>query len=280
MTALTEISHPLTSTVMLDLQQVLAKKNVSSDKDCDEIAQNILNYGHHGGRRPVEFEESSDVASPQLWKTGPQTMVVTRLWPSSLYNRHCYQAVSSTRSQEIAGDREKLMQLIQNMPEDCYELSLKDIVENPIVQGADQQTTVVEERREIAKCNDHAIQSKLKTEIASGRKNNLLRSGSMSEGQFILKLFSPISLGIKKSSRLRPCAKVLPEGDKCVHKGWWEKRFLIHGDSKSNDSGTIVNSSSCNNSSSGRTVIDLLPGCWSFLYVKICRSVGRNKTTS
>ncbi|PIA47525.1 hypothetical protein AQUCO_01400279v1 [Aquilegia coerulea] len=281
MTALTEISHPITSTGRIDHQQVLAEKNAPS-KDCDEIAQNVLNCrGDHGGRR-VEFEEGSDVASPPLWKTGPQTMI-TRLRPRSYFNHqhHRYQAVSSKRSQEIARDREKLMELIQNMPEDCYELSLKDIVENPIVQGV-EQTTVVEERTE--KSNDHAIHSMLKTEKASGRNNNLIRSGSMSEGQVFLKLFSPISLGIKKSSRLRPCAKVLPraqlvEEEKCVDRGWWKKRFLIHGENKSNDSGTIVKSSSCN-SSSGRAVIDLLPGCWSFFYVKKWRRVGQNKITS
>ncbi|KAF9611158.1 hypothetical protein IFM89_027244 [Coptis chinensis] len=190
------------------------------------------------GPRTKVLEDHSAVSSPPLLKTGPRTRA------SPIYRRRL---VSPERAQEIARDREMLMQMIQNMPEDSYELSLKDIVENSMVKEVEQATVTLEKRE---KSKEHLSPSKRGKMRGNGKRKGLLRTGSMNDEHIALKMFIPTPLSIRKSSKMDPCSKITPrprllQEEKVFDKQWWKNKFSVAGESEKNKAGSMNKSRAC-----------------------------------
>ncbi|KAF8405827.1 hypothetical protein HHK36_007904 [Tetracentron sinense] len=183
-----------------------------SDRDHENI------YGDHGTQfgaltqtADMEEEDGSGVSSPPLWKTSPETEASSPL-------HHSYPNLSpKSRLQEIARGRQELMEMVHHMPESSYELSLRDIVEQP---------KVVEERK---KWN---FESDMENKKKNKKKGQILRSESNDNGTFLLKMFFPTSLGSKGK-------KVSPKPPLFEAHGWslaWLLVLLLSRQEKQNRS--------------------------------------------
>ncbi|XVF61037.1 hypothetical protein PTKIN_Ptkin08bG0096200 [Pterospermum kingtungense] len=143
-----------------------------------------------------------------------------------LPNNHFYSNVSPTRKQAIEEGRKQLMEMIRNMPESSYELSLKDIVD-------DQQQ--LETVREKAVSEYHkSIHLETETQIKKQKKKKrkacpISTSGSMDADNFLIKMFFPSSQSLKiKKSTAENSSNVSPSpsSEKPVDKQWWIKRIF------------------------------------------------------
>ncbi|GFY96541.1 hypothetical protein Acr_11g0008470 [Actinidia rufa] len=187
-----------------------------------KTAQNFENYRNSQGGglqfRGENTEDESGFSSPPLWKTSP---------PVSPQRN--YRTLSpNSRSQAIARGQWELMEMVKKLPESCYELSLKDLVQHPRVN--DQESCLVGEKilivRQGSKRNDG--------------KAEMMRSRSVENGGFLLKMVFPFSLRsikkkkIKKETPISSCARVSPRTEVS---------------SKGVDSGNSSGSSSRSNSS-------------------------------
>ncbi|KAF3440136.1 hypothetical protein FNV43_RR18414 [Rhamnella rubrinervis] len=259
-----------------------------------------MNFANSRGRRPAQGqpnygsytstnEHESGVCSPPLWKTSP-----TRSQPHQKSNH--YRSLSpASRAQAIARGQNELMEMVRNMPESCYELSLKDLVEQPMVLARQQQSMPEEEdqSRDVGTENlfrgDDDNKKKRNISTTSDRKASAKRNGNLENGGFLLKMVFPVTFGSKTKKKMNKnesisntsaSAKVSPkplisEGSvKGVDKEWWRKRFSVSGESESGDSsinsgsmksnGSRSSSSSTSRSSSRRGS----GSCWSFIFMK------------
>ncbi|KAA8538345.1 hypothetical protein F0562_027832 [Nyssa sinensis] len=249
-----------------------------------KIAQNYENYRDFNGGgvqfRPDHMEDESGVCSPPLWKTSPLQLQHTQ-------NNYRYLSPTA-RAQAIARGQWELMEMVKNMPESSYELSLRDLVDQTKV-GA-QEECLVEEKKFVSE----SVSQRLKVMREDSKKNEkkvkMMRSGSIDNRGLFLKMVFPISLGSKKkkNSATNNFAKVSPKPEasekssKGVDKDWWKKRFSTSFDSEnsgtsSNNSGSTGSSgssgsNSCRRNSSGRKRSDFFPGCCSFFCTKKSKS--------
>ncbi|KAK9063925.1 hypothetical protein SSX86_017797 [Deinandra increscens subsp. villosa] len=91
--------------------------------------------------------------------------------------------------------RNKILELMNNLPESYQELSLKDIV----IDDLEKQQTLVDHKSD--------LKTGLKNRKASKQERPISRSVSLDTGVFMLKMFNPISCGMKKSqSSSRMCS--------------------------------------------------------------------------
>lgn len=132
------------------------------------------------------------------------------------------------------------MDIVRNMPESCYELSLKDLVEQ---QGAEGEDEVSEGKHLLEREN-----------LSRGKKNGVKkthvhRSESMDNRGVLLNMMTPVSFGTsirkKKSNSdsnflLKESPKSIDGSGKAAEKEWWNKRENRSGGS----SGGSKNSSS------------------------------------
>ncbi|PQQ00617.1 uncharacterized protein Pyn_34808 [Prunus yedoensis var. nudiflora] len=165
-----------------------------------KTAQNYANYRSwnsmgariNEGASTDDDEYDSGVCSPPLWKTTSRVNNYRNLSPAS-------------RTQAIARGQRELMEMVKNMPESCYELSLKDLVEykKPMVNEEDDQDQNEEEGDKSTEVlvrrgnlNEEGNSKKKKSE----KKKLVMRSGSIDSGGFLLKMVFPISLGYNKKN--------------------------------------------------------------------------------
>ena len=213
-----------------------------------------------GGEAKAE-EDDSGVCSPPLWKTSPSGS--PNGGNSPLHRRHQqnhYRSLSpASRMQAIAQGQRELMEMVRNMPESCYELSLKDLVEHPVVRPP--QDPFPEKRS----FGDEIAAGREKRKAKDSKKKNdskpkMVRSGSLDNGGFLLKMVFPVSFRSrkKKNSATNTCSKVSPKplgsdgSGKSVDREWWKKRAAVSGES---DGGvTTSNSGSTGSSSSGSSI--------------------------
>ncbi|XAR49608.1 hypothetical protein NMG60_11032866 [Bertholletia excelsa] len=214
-------------------------------------------------------EDETGTFSPPLWK---ESQPVSR--PINNYRN----LSPNSRAQAIARGQWELMEMVKNMPESCYELSLKDLVEHPRLEPQEEKFN---QRERLMK----------RQESKRGDRNNakMVRSGSFENGGFLLKMVFPISLGSKKktknlgtsiSSRVTPrleasCSdKSLSKG---VDKEWWRKRSSASSESESiatssrggstssgSRSSSSGGSSRSNSGRSSRKINGCSSSCWSF----------------
>lgn len=263
-------------------------RRINDSYDSWGLAQRPSYGRYYGNRNNNEFpfssqrdmENDSGFCSPPLWKTSPPT--------SPNRDRSLSPAA---RTQAIARGRRELMDMIRNMPESCYELSLKDLVER---SGLEHRTDIISQEQRLSNetitekssKNHKQKQKKKKKKKNDHKQARMMRSGSMDNGNFLLKMVFPISIGFnnkkkkKNSATSNPGSKVSPKPnpnpnpvsesqEKGVDKEWWRKRFAVSGESEnggaSSSSGSIRSngssrSSSCRRPEGGGS----FPNCCSF----------------
>ncbi|XP_022766326.1 uncharacterized protein LOC111311214 [Durio zibethinus] len=228
-----------------------------------KTAQNYANYrscnsmeGSFGAETSM-IEDESGFSTPPLWKTSPSR---SPLDPQNI-NYRCLSP--SSKAQAIARGQRELMEMVSRMPESCYELTLKDLVEHQPVDVVEPKKESLAEGRDVI--NEDAFKSeKGKKKKQNNPKPQINRSGSIDNGGFLLKMVLPISLGSKKkkkkkkkndsntnhNSKVSPKPTVSDASDKSVDKEWWKKRS---GSSESESGGSTINSGSAKSCRSNST---------------------------
>ncbi|KAJ7965462.1 Patatin-like phospholipase domain protein [Quillaja saponaria] len=213
-------------------------------------AQSYSNFG-------TESEEVhySSLNSPPLWKTTPPR--------SSIHPQNHYQSQSQTaRVQAIARGQKELMEMVTNMPESSYELSLKDLVDHSLVEVRQ------ESREDERHLNSENVYRKVNSKKIIDHKAQIKRNESIQSGGFYLKMVFPTFLcfGSKKKKKKKnenKSAKVSPRPSVYIP-------YASSGESESGRSSinngsmksTGSSSSSSGNSSRHETSCG---GCWLFM---------------
>ncbi|XP_022895188.1 uncharacterized protein LOC111409364 [Olea europaea var. sylvestris] len=207
--------------------------------------RNLNNQGVQFRPNQGMEEEDPGVCSPPLWKNIPSPP--KSLSPSHpLLHHQNYRAFSpNSRTQAIARGQWELMEMVKNMPESSYELSLKDLVEHHRIETQD------EEERSNKKRN-HGIQG---LHQRAKKNETMIRKGSFDNRGLFLKMGFPISLKSKKKNNV--VNNVSPKPERSTDKDWWMKRFAGSSDSDSSRSRTGSSGSgstgSTGSGSSGRS---------------------------
>ncbi|KAH0673604.1 hypothetical protein KY284_024691 [Solanum tuberosum] len=141
-----------------------------------------------------------------------------------------------------------LMEMIQDLPESSFELSLKDIVDDQERIKECQQATTVEGKNQKAR---------MPQQRKTLKRSQISRSESMDSGVFLLKMFLPASIGSKKKLKTRNYSKVssktsVDESEKSVNKDWWKIMYVVIKENKYSRS--IKKSMSANSTSKNRLV--------------------------
>ncbi|OWM63931.1 hypothetical protein CDL15_Pgr024768 [Punica granatum] len=215
------------------------------------------------GNEPRANGERSGTFTPPLWKsTSPPT------GPEDCHDQ--YRSLSPTsRTQLIAQGQMELMEKIRSMPESYYELSLRDIVED---SKKSQEDGASRERR-----NDGPDEENMMSRSGSWNKRqnsrksyldanaNMVRSGSIDNGGFLLKMVFPASSLVSKQKRKNSSSTAtsgslkmsprpaLSDGPvKGLDKEWW-KKFSASGKVEhgivDGDSGSMKSSGSSSSNS-------------------------------
>ncbi|XP_018515008.1 uncharacterized protein LOC103872976 [Brassica rapa] len=202
-------------------------------------------YSHHLCFPSIPNDHSdSGVCSPTLWSTSP---------PRSPHHRpEDYSSLSpDSKAQAIARGQRELMEMVSKMPESCYELSLKDLVE---ARGS--------EENDMRKIFDELPQrtSKVVRKTKSGKRVDPSRNSGGNNSGFLLKMMFPFSFGSKKEtskkkkkrngkdsvkdSQVSPRPSISDESVKTEDRDWWNRL------SESSGSGSTKRSGSSNSNSS------------------------------
>ncbi|XP_027148814.1 uncharacterized protein LOC113749322 [Coffea eugenioides] len=243
--------------------------------------QNYWNLNGDGVQfRPQNSEDESGVQSPPLWKSSPPTSPL-----NSRCNSNTYRSLSPTsRTQAIARGQRELMEMVKNMPESCYELSLKDLVEHPRIESPKEESYLLEQKNyddRLQVLNQKVKSIRRQESKNSEKKAQILRSKSMENRDLFLKMVFPLSFKSRKKKNLmtNTLAKVSPKPEvpdktsKSVDKDWWKKRFSSSSGSESGrtssnggSTGSSGSSSSSSRSNSGRKRSGFLTSCFSCFY--------------
>ncbi|KAI9097785.1 hypothetical protein K1719_025556 [Acacia pycnantha] len=228
----------------------------------NRIGSSIHGYGRWEDRRTsgfwaskqVDYDDDGDsgICSPPLWKTSPAR--------SPQFDKNYYRSLSpSSRTQAIVRGQKELMEMVRNMPESTYELTLKDLVEKTTVKVGEENE---KEEKTLINKSEYGREG---SGSSSGRKGDqtaaAMRSGNVQSGGFYLKMMMfPPSFGSKKKKKkgessgnegskatLRPSTSEGSLKD-IVDKEWWKKSPSASGDSESG--ATSVNSGSTESSGS------------------------------
>ncbi|KAG2663258.1 hypothetical protein I3843_16G021300 [Carya illinoinensis] len=231
----------------------------------------------------------SDVCSPPLWKASPPRSPQRRA-------KHYRSLSPGSRTEVITRGQEELMEMVRNMPESCYELTLKDIVEveQPLVEAPVRETMSEEKNSS----NEVLYKRESSKKVSENRALVRRGSGAMDRGGLYLKMGFPLYLWSKKKNKKNnpsvtiTSAKVspkppVPDGSaKGVEKEWWKKRITASAESesgrsssnggslKSSGSGSSSSTTGSSNSNSSRSRSRSKRtnsrrhgngGCWSFI---------------
>ncbi|XP_038883973.1 uncharacterized protein LOC120074937 [Benincasa hispida] len=208
---------------------------------------------------------------------------------SPQFYRSNYQSLSPpSKALAIATGQRELMEMVNNMPESCYELSLRDLVEQPMGLGEREEAGVNE--RDCNLGGDREVFSRENRK--SKKETRALVGKSMENGGLYLKMGLPKSIVTtttkkkkkknKNDSGLNMSAKVSPKPPQLVEKDWWKRRLSVSSESESFAYGSCINngsikssSSSSSNGSNGSNNRTKATGrhansggCWSWIYPK------------
>lgn len=238
---------------MLDPAAKFARVTDSYGFQAQKTPQNYVNhktlngFPEIGAERKLIDDEDSGMSSPPLWRTSPQ------------HRQNHYRCLSpSSRAQAIARGQKELMEMVSQMPEGCYELSLRDIVEK----------NMVDQTKEESFSREMKMNARERAEKRTNdKKLQMSRSGSVDNGGFLLKMVFPISWGSRKKKkkkknsnnvvmnnsvrdgRVSPKPLLFDGSAKSVENEWWKNRFLEPGESESGG----FSSNSGSSKSSGRS---------------------------
>lgn len=181
-------------------------------------------------------EERFGVYSPPLWRTICSRTTKHESSPLLPHNHHYSNLSPTSRRRVITEGRRELMEMIQNMPESCYELSLKDIVDEQhgLPEGEGENTVSKDESSDF---NAQAQIRKLKKKKRYINRGQITRMGSMESETFLIKMFFPTSLGSKKKAKTGnrsrvPSIKSTEQSETNTEKVQWIKGFFFAGRSK------------------------------------------------
>ncbi|KAF7829778.1 uncharacterized protein G2W53_012111 [Senna tora] len=203
-----------------------ASKAGQNPRNCQSWNDTEIQFGTES-----KDTDDSGICSPPLWRTSPPT--------SPQQRKNYYRSLSpASRTQAIARGQKELMDMVRNMPESSYELSLKDLVEKPWIEA---QAQAREEENQAEQRNLNTRNGFRKEGSGSGRKIQGKRGGNnIDSGGFYLKMMFPISLGSKKKTKIETSvngsSKVSPRPS-VSDKEWWKKSLSASGKS---DSGVSV----------------------------------------
>ncbi|CAA0840799.1 Unknown protein [Striga hermonthica] len=197
--------------------------------------------------RPNNHEELDDsgVCSPPLWKSSP----------SPSHPLLCLSPNSRRRS--IATGQRELMEMLKDMPESSYELSLQDLVEHH------------RQKMEIDDVESPRLQNRARDRAAVFAKKVKRNRGFEDRGLF-LKMGFPFNLQSRKVKRIGDSNNSMspkPERD------WWKKKFTGSSDSESSRVSSDSGRSYGGGSSSQRENEGILSGCWQLFQSKSSKSV-------
>ncbi|KAJ8526906.1 hypothetical protein K7X08_029383 [Anisodus acutangulus] len=233
--------------------------------DVESVQFRVQEMSHY-----VDYSDESGVSSPPLWKNNSP-----RSPDDPLQNLTNYRSISpSSRALAIAKGQWELMEMVKNMPESCYELSLKDLVEKNEVLESDQEECLINKEEEnitstTTDQEQQVVQQRVKSikRQESSRKNDhqkkgkMIRSESFEDRRLFLKMFFPISLESKKKQMKNSpkiSTKVSPKpvessdkSSKSVEKDWWKTRFSCSSESDSSKTGSSNSESTGRSGSSG-----------------------------
>ncbi|KAL0378229.1 UNVERIFIED_CONTAM: hypothetical protein Sradi_3128400 [Sesamum radiatum] len=170
-------------------------------------------------------EDQEGAYSPPLWTRAQVDCKheTSRLLP----RRHGYSCLSpASRLRAIMDGRQELMEMIQDLPESSYELTLKDIVDDQQNMEEVQEKKVIVEEKKVKHQTESRPQNSRKT-----KNRQICRTESMESEVFLLKMFLPASLSSKKKPETRkhpkPCPRKSLEGsEKRAAKDWWKMIFV------------------------------------------------------
>jgi hypothetical protein len=205
--------------------------------------KNNKNYHNHH----VEDDESSGMCSPPLWNTQQHQQI-----------KNNYRNLSpESKTEAIERGQRELMEMVKNMPESSYELTLKDLVEHKVNHHDVEENTnkrVIRDQR-----NDFSNKNGRKREgINISSRNN---GRNLENGGFYLKMGFPISLGSSSkkhnkkkellvknnsTSKVSPRSSSVSDGSK----DWWKKKSSSTGHLECDHSMKRYGSSSTNSSTS------------------------------
>lgn len=194
-------------------------------------------------------EDQVGAFSPPLWgrarvELRPETS--TTLLPQN----HQYSCLSpASRVRAIIDGRRELMEMIKDLPESSYELSLKDIVDQQNTGDVQEKEAAVAEELEVKHIRKNRVIGRAK----SSNTKQICRSESMESDVFLLKMFLPVSLSSKKKASPRKlpriCSGQSSEGhEKRANKDWWKMIFLAVRDDHKNTN--IIRTSNISNRTS------------------------------
>lgn len=218
--------------------------------------------------------------SPSLWKTSKSRNTMQESSPL-LPSNHQYSNLStSMRMKAIEEGRKELMEMIHNMPESTYELSLKDIVDEEHIAEEIEDELILEDRNSLSE-TEVQISKQKKNKKKSIKSGKISRSSSMDNEAFLLKIFFPSTRGSKRQVHTRKCSKISPKpsgvgSENRIYKGWSIKRILVTREGKNSEENSSSGSSSSSQSSTDIVRHgdgDSLTGCLPFFFSKI----GKNK---
>ncbi|XP_075509426.1 uncharacterized protein LOC142545891 [Primulina tabacum] len=247
-------------------------RNSSQDDDggnhSNTCGEKIVMFRPEYHRESMEADDSG-VCSPPLWKNHPSP---PKSPSEPLLGDHNYSSLSpNSRTQAIVRGQWELMEMVKNMPESSYELTLRDLVENPT---SDQTGTTSPKYERSSRNSQQREGVKVKKqESYKKHEKKMMRSGSFENKGLFLNMVFPFSFKSKKKKGFASnnSGKVSPKPEivkGVAEKDWWKKRFTGSGDS---DSSRTSNSSGSSGSSGSngrrstretRTRNGFLSGCW------------------
>lgn len=155
------------------------------------------------------MDEDSGVCSPPLWRSlSPPDSPVRFNNPRALS--------PSSRAQAIARGQREIMDMVENMPETSYELSLKDIVEQrrelvSDVSVDETQSMEEGEERSILGSGQTGSQRRTKSKKGSVKRQEsnktarvIVKNGSINHNKgLMINMFFPFSIGSKRRNSFR-----------------------------------------------------------------------------
>ncbi|KAL8167594.1 hypothetical protein V2J09_009093 [Rumex salicifolius] len=257
-------------------------------------------------------DTDSGGSSPRLWKPSssnspPASPRFTISPPYQLQNpghhQHHHQSLEpmspNSRTQAIARGRRELMEMIKDIPETYYDLSLRDIVEKrPHPPPPPPQPTATVEfkpsqeskkvevvdkklppQQEVPKDNSNKKKKKEGKKKKVGKsesKKKMMKNRSVDNGGFLLKTtVFPIPFRSKRKKRSLGDAPSFKVAQKPSPKGgskhWWVRKSRV---SNETDNGAFVSADSTSTSRNSSIVSrhnqnnKFLPSCWSFFKEK------------
>ncbi|CAA2989452.1 uncharacterized protein LOC111397488 [Olea europaea var. sylvestris] len=230
------------------------RRNLAQDY---ENHRNLNNEGVQFRPNLVMEEDDSGVFSPPLWKNSPSP---PKSPSQPLLHHQNYRVYSpNSRAQAIARGQWELMEMVKNMPESSYELSLKDLVEHHRIEAQNQDQDQVER---LNKERNHGIQG---LHQRSKKNEKMIRNGSFDKRGLFLKMGFPTFFKSKKKKTVvnNSSGKVSPKPEGSSDKDWWMKRFGGSSDSDSSRSRTgSTGSGGSVRKDSSRKRNGLLSSCW------------------